>query len=149
MNIKQEIILQSYRDRMSQRQIAHELEISRKTVKKYLVEFELLVKSHPNFTTAFRTYSVQAPAYDVSNSTEVKMTKELQDRINALLTENDRQRKLGLGKQLLNGRDIYDIVLQEGYSISYSSVCAFIFQQKRGKETGGFYPTAGGSWQLL
>jgi len=40
MNTKQEIILRYYRDGHSQRRISREIGICRKTVKKYLVEYE-------------------------------------------------------------------------------------------------------------
>jgi len=45
MYTKQEIIIRSYREGKSQRQISRELQISRKTVRKYLREHEEVLRS--------------------------------------------------------------------------------------------------------
>jgi len=42
MYTKQEIILQSYRDGKSQRQISRDLQVNRKTVKRYVEEYKNL-----------------------------------------------------------------------------------------------------------
>jgi DNA-binding NarL/FixJ family response regulator len=42
MNTKQEIIIRSHREGKSQRRISHELQISRKTIRKYIEDYENL-----------------------------------------------------------------------------------------------------------
>ena len=48
MYTKQEIIIQSHREGKSQRTIARELKISRKTVRKYLFDYESHLRGSPN-----------------------------------------------------------------------------------------------------
>lgn len=52
MYTKQEIIIRSYREGKSQRCISRELQISRKTVKKYIQEYEEKLSQSGSVATA-------------------------------------------------------------------------------------------------
>ncbi|GJM62561.1 hypothetical protein [Persicobacter diffluens] len=124
MNTKQEILLRKYRDHQSQRTIVKELKVGRRTVRKYLKEFEDLRPQHNDFQSALRASLAIHLKYDSSNRTNSKLTDKVIARIESLLEENDRRQGLGLIKQLLKAVDIHECLESEGYSISYSSVCA-------------------------
>lgn len=63
MYTKQEIILKSHREGKSQRMISKELGISRKTVKKYITEFETRLRSGSPPQEAMTTYLSDLPTY--------------------------------------------------------------------------------------
>ena len=66
MYTKQEIILSSFREGKSQRAIAGDLQISRKTVKKYIQEHESLLQSLENNEAAQVTNLSLKPFYNMT-----------------------------------------------------------------------------------
>ncbi|WP_172674333.1 IS21 family transposase [Persicobacter sp. CCB-QB2] len=138
MNTKQEILLRKYRDHQSQRTIVKELKVGRRTVRKYLQEFEELRPQHNDFQSALRASLAIHPKYDSSNRTNSKLTDKVIARIESLLEENDRRQGLGLKKQLLKAVDIHECLEAEGYSISYSSVCAYLHKKKANRRNEAY-----------
>lgn len=136
MYTKQEIILRSYREGKSQRCISKELSISRKTVSKFIKDYEdwKVSNSHSNLSV----YLSKSDFYDSSNRSKIVLTREVQSRIDTLLALNEKNRILGLHKQLLKKSDIFTRLQSEGISIGYTTVCNYI----RGKETKGSTPEA-------
>ena len=133
MYTKQEIILRKYREGASQRSISRELEISRKTVKKYIEEYERLLKEKQNEEEALGAYLSKVPAYcQESNRSKRRLTNEIQEIIDNLLEENHRKQMQGMSKQMLKKRDILEEVLRRGYKIGYTTVCNYI-KEKEGK----------------
>lgn len=131
MYTKQEIILGSYREGKSQRCISKELSINRKTVNKFIEDYESWKLSNPDATLS--VYLSKSDSYDSSNRSKIVLTREVQSRIDALLEVNDKNRSLGLHKQLLKKSDIFTRLQSEGISIGYTTVCNYI----RSKETKG------------
>jgi transposase len=125
MYTKQEIIIQSYREGKSQRSISRDLQISRKTVKKYIEEYELHLQEKKN-TQGTSEYLSQSPFYKGMKRSKLKLTQEVQKAIDKLLEENEQKKQQGLRKQLLKGCDIFEQVNLQGFDIGYTSVCNYI-----------------------
>ncbi len=92
---KHAIILAVIRDQKSQRQVAREMGISRKTISKYLREYEakknqiLLANKQGKATEALIEDLVHAPKYNSTNRRNRVMTDQILERINFFLEEND------------------------------------------------------------
>ncbi|WP_438710280.1 IS21 family transposase [Aquimarina muelleri] len=136
MYTRQEIILRSYREGKSQRCIAEELSISRKTVSKFIKDYESWKVSNINSTLS--DYLSKPDSYDSSNRGKIVLTREVESSIDKLLSLNDKNRSLGLHKQLLKKVDIYNRLQSQGVSIGYTTVCNYI----RGKESKRITPEA-------
>ena len=115
-----------YRTRgYSKRAIARELDISRKTVHKVICEYESsLQSSDPE--SSLESVLTLAPRYDISNRRRRVITGPLKELIDDCLEKNDRKRAMGLRKQCMRGKDIYELLIEKGFRISYPSVCKYI-----------------------
>lgn len=124
MYTKQEIIIRSYREGKSQRQISRELQISRKTVRKYLGEHEEALQTAVS-EAAGRTINLsRAPIYKKAQPrTKIKLTREVESAIEELLEKNEQKKQQGQGKQLLKKKDILEALQGQGYEIGYTTVC--------------------------
>ncbi len=125
---KQRIILKHYHDGKSQRAIQRETGICRKTVKKYIKEYEknrakILDKSGTSSKEELIQSIVEKPSYDSSNRKKTKVTPELMERIKHHLHENKHKRETGRAKQQKKKIDIYDALISEGFDISYPTIC--------------------------
>lgn len=101
---KQKIIISHYREGKSQRQIERELGINRRTVGKYIKDYEdkkaKLVNSKSNYhKEELIADLVENPKYDTSSRKKVKLTDEIMSRIKFYLRENDTKRAEGRAKQ--------------------------------------------------
>jgi transposase len=124
---KQQIILKHYHDGKSQRAIHRETGISRKTIRKYIREYE------GKKATLFDTQDirngeliqsiVETPAYDSSNRKKTKLTPDIIERIEHYLQENENKRAIGRAKQQKKKIDIHEALTEEGFKISYSTIC--------------------------
>lgn len=133
MYTKQEIILRSYREGKSQRCISRELSISRKTVSKFIKDYEFWKVS--NSLSNVSVYLSTSDSYNSSNRSKVVLTREVQSRIDDLLTLNEKNRVLGLHKQLLKKSDIFTHLQSQGISIGYTTVCNYIRGKERKRST--------------
>ena len=106
MYTKQEIIIRSHREGKSQRRISHELQISRKTIRKYIEDYENLQKGSIKPETVLSTYLSSPPVYHVGTRSKVRLTEEVQSVIDNLLEENDTKIQQGMRKQILKKIDI-------------------------------------------
>lgn len=88
MYTKQEIIIRSYREGKSQRCISRELQISRKTVKKYIQEYEEKLSQSGSVATAHSEYLSTTPVYKTGHRSKLKLTTEVQEAIDRLLVLN-------------------------------------------------------------
>ncbi len=119
MYTKQEIIIKSHREGKSQRQIARELQISRKTVRKYLVDFEAHLSCFPAEEASLTKYLSKPQSYQSGSRGKLRLTREVQACIDQLLEENKRKLGQGLRKQLLKKIDILETLHSKGYQIGY------------------------------
>ncbi len=131
MYTKQEIILGNYRDGFSQRRISKDLGISRKTVSKYINEYNLLLSSGKTGSQALSLCLSKAPTYNSNTRGKIRLTQEAQTAIDLLLEHNQRKRLSGLSKQQLKKIDILSSLQEQGFNIGYTTVCNYI----RSKET--------------
>jgi transposase len=124
MYTRQEIILRSYREGKSQRCISKELTISRKTVSKFINDYEHWQTSNRGCNLS--VYLSKTDSYDSSARGKLVLTREVQTTIDTLLALNDKSRSLGLHKQLLKKADIFSRLQAQGISIGYTTVCNYI-----------------------
>ncbi len=126
MYTKQEIIINSYRDGKSQRSISRELQISRRTVKKYIEEYESYQHNSTSNPELLSGYLSQPSTYRTANRCKFKLTREVQSAIDNLLETNEQKKHSGLRKQMLKKCDIYEQINQQGFEIGYTTVCNYI-----------------------
>ena len=128
MSTKQKIILSYFREGKSQRQIARELHIGRKTVRRYIEIYEVKQRLQDSSdSAAFLSRAiVDAPRYNASNRDKRRLTEEVIARIDRYLEANARKRQSGLHKQIMKKIDIHEALLAEGFQIGYTSVCNYI-----------------------
>lgn len=128
MDTKQEILRRYFRESDSERKIARDLQINRKTVKRYLEDYlDAKSKSEKEGTQeSLQDYSTSPPDYDVSGRTKRKLTEEISALIRQQLEENEQKRRSGLRKQIKRKTDIHEYLLSQGYRIGYTTVCNHI-----------------------
>lgn len=137
-----------YRTRgYSKRAIARELDISRKTVHKVIAEYEAtLITSDPD--SSLETVLTTANRYDSSNRGRRIITGNLKNLIDECLEKNACKRATGLKKQCMLKKDIYELLIEKGFQISYPSVCKYISRVESSKQEDqsqeafirGYYP---------
>ena len=126
MYTKQEIILRSHRDGLSQRQIAKELGISRKTVSKYVKQYELLLRSEKTPSQALSICLSEHPTYNSKPRSKIRLTREVESTIDLLMEQNQKKRIIGQAKQQLKKIDILALLHQQGFEIGYTTVCNYV-----------------------
>jgi transposase len=132
MDTKQEIIRRYFRENDSERKIARDLHINRKTVKKYLEEYlEVEARADKTGTNEeLQDYAGTAPSYDSSKREKRRLTDEIESIIISQIEDNQRKKREGLRKQIKRKIDIHEYILSKGYHIGYTTVCNFIRQKE-------------------
>jgi hypothetical protein len=125
---KQKIIIAAFIEGKAKRQIAREEKIDVKTVRRYIKNYQEDISRirHSQNEGEKRVLAdsiVEPPKYDVSNRVPIKLTPEICNRINELLSVNKERRDAGMFKQQMRKIDIYEILRSEGHDISYTTVC--------------------------
>lgn len=133
MYTKQEIIIRSHKLGMSQRTIAKELQINRKTVKKYLQEYSLQMQTARSLDQAQAEYLSSNPKYKTPERIKLRLTQDIAQEIDKLIEQNRLKLLQGLHKQLLKKCDIHEILQSKGYTIGYTTVCNYVRHKERGK----------------
>lgn len=134
---KQQIIISSYLGGKSYREIAKEHKVNRKTVAKYIKEYEsakeslfLAKECKEGDKKELIDAIIENPKYDCQNRTKRKLTPEIIAKINFYLRENEEKAARGQRKQQKKKIDIYEAIVAEGYDISYPTVCNTIRELK-------------------
>ena len=100
---KQKIIISYYREGKTQRQIKRETGVNRKTIRKYIREYEekknILIGSKSSDNTELIADIVEKPKYDTGSRYKIKLTDEIISRIKFYLKENEEKRATGRSKQ--------------------------------------------------
>lgn len=110
------------------RQIAVELGLHRKTVTRYLNKHKFLINKLEKTTDQDEILAIQEeitslPKYEVKNRNKFKYTKEIDDRIDQILYQEEiKNSELGPNKQKLTILQIHEILVSEGYDISKTTV---------------------------
>ncbi len=127
---------------LSNRQIAKQLRVDRKTVAKVwatytdaqdaIINNEMEPKQYEGVIEAV----LGETSYDSSQRTKRKFTQEIQKRVVELLESEEEKREL-LGithKQKLSGTQIHSILISEGYDIGMTTIINFLREIKQTKE---------------
>ena len=130
---KKEQILHYYRvDGLSLREISRRVGLNRKTVTRYVREFERM--SLEDGEDGVERCLQQKPIYSSCRKSErTRLTDAVCDEIDYWLKENARRRLKRLHKQCLKRQDIHRVLIEKGYDVSYSSVCKYIQQRNEEK----------------
>ena len=125
---KQKIIITYLRKGKSQRQITRQMGLNRRTIAKYVKDYETkkarLTGSKRNSNQEELIADiVEDPRYDTSNRKKVKLTEEIIDRIKFYLRENETKRAEGKAKQQKKKIDIHEALKEEGFDIGYTTTC--------------------------
>lgn len=115
------------REGKSQRQISKETGICRETIRKYIKSYEdKLVEVTCDLDEISKTNIIDditnKPKYTSSPRAKKALTDEVIERLEQFLKENEQKRLTGLSKQQKKKIDMYETLLEEGYSVSYPSV---------------------------
>lgn len=125
---KQKIIIAYFQKGKSQRQIAREMGLNRRTITKYIKDYETkkakLTDSKENSNQEELIADiVEDPRYDTTSRKKVKLTDEIIDRIKFYLRENETKRAEGKTKQQKKKIDIHEALKEEGFDIGYTTTC--------------------------
>lgn len=126
MYTKQEIILRFYRDGSSQRQTSQELGISRKTVSRYVKQYQNILATGKNPSEALSICLSTEPVYKGSIRVKLRLTAEIQTEIDKMLEENQKKKMSNNSKQQLKKSDIWALLQEKGFKIGYTTVCNYI-----------------------
>jgi transposase-like protein len=124
---KQKIIISHFQKGRSQRQIAREMGLNRRTIAKYVKDYETKKiqltgsKENSNKKEELIADIVEDPRYDTSNRKKVKLTGEIIDKIKFYLRENETKRAEGKVKQQKKKIDIYEALKEGGFDIGYTT----------------------------
>ena len=130
---KKEQILHYHRiDGLSLREISRRVGLNRKTVTRYIREYEAQVQSDPDDGVGMCLAS--KPKYPPRKVERTRLTEPVCAEIEYWLSENAKRRQAGMRKQCLKRQDIHRALTEKGFSISYSSVCKYI-QRRRVEKT--------------
>ena len=114
---KKEQILHYHRiDGLSQREIARRVGVCRKTVKRYITEYEAQVQSDPE--DGANMCLASKPKYPSRKVECTRMTDAVRTEIDYWLEENAKRRLTGMRKQCLKRQDIHLALMEKGFSIS-------------------------------
>ena len=124
---------------LSNRGVARELGIDKKTVNKYWNEYKDNLKKLNETTDATEISKIQenitsAPKYNSENRIRRKVTPEFLNALEKILEDEEKKVKvLGTHKQALTKQQIYELLKKQGFSLSYSTV---VLEMKRIKNSG-------------
>ena len=139
MKTKQEIILRYFREGHSQRKISETLSVGRRTVKKYIVEYEAAQKGLSEAGTTEKTLLMaqvlEKPRYNTGVRARQKLTTRMISRIDECLAKNCEKRQSGKHKQVMKKVDIWELPKKEGQAIGYTTVCNYVRSQEHRQET--------------
>lgn len=120
----------------SNRKVAELMGINRKTVAKYWNDYKEIMEQlkDPDSDTKLLQDQFNAkPKYDSSNRSKPKYTKELDEFLDKVLLEEEKKNKrLKNHKQGLTAVQIHEMVVEEGFDISYPSIANYV-RKKREK----------------
>lgn len=125
-----QIIRLHFVEGLSIRKIARELKIHRKTVRSRINQYNQFksdCESKKGTGAAeLVKYLQTGTVYNSTGRGARKVTAEITGRIDQCLAENEKKRADGRCKQQLRKIDIHEILVTEGFEVSYSSVCKYV-----------------------
>ena len=133
---KQEVLLMHLREGCSQREISTKLGVDRKTVRKYIKEYEynrnkLINEGDDTDPDELIQAMIDQPKYRTGERLNRSLTADMEGRIDELLRENQEKKMKGMHKQQKKVIDIHEVLESEGYVISYSTVLRTVRQKEK------------------
>lgn len=127
-----EILLYKFRDNLGIKQICKQTGFSKNTIRKYIRNFEAYKKKlqstksmPPCHSQMIEGYVLNLRKKSVISLPRV-LTQELKTSIDTCIQENEIKRRSRMKKQIMLKEDIHQLLIQQGYDVSYSSVCKYI-----------------------
>lgn len=119
---------------MSNRQVAKQLGVNRKTVNKYWNDYTLEMKQLDTSETRLKAVQekiVSKPQYDVSNRQTYKYSEEIDNALEHILeSEKEKLRVLGINKQQLSNVQIHQELLSLGFDIGKTTISTKIKEKR-------------------
>ena len=120
------------------KQIARELKVSKNTVKTYINEFleskkELIASGVSKYELIENM--IDKPKYNSCNRSSRVMTDEIKEIIDGFIKDNDTKRNTGKVKMCMTAQDMYETLVENGFSLSYSSVVQYVKKYKENEYT--------------
>lgn len=135
---KIEILRMHFVEGKAKKQIARELNISKNTVKTYINEFlEFKKKLIEAGVSKYKLIEnmVDKPKYNSINRSAKVMTDEIKEKIRGFINENELKRSTGKLKMCMSAQDMYEDLIEQGFSLSYSSVAQYVQKYKENEHT--------------
>jgi len=140
LNQKRKILLM-YQNGCNKTEIAREVNSSRKTVRKYVNEYEEKVQELVNnnklnqdeLEVLIEELSSE-PKYDSTNRKCIKLTDEVKELIDECLKKNEEKIKNHERKMLMKATDIHEFLEDKKIEIGYTTVCNYIKSSEKAKE---------------
>ena len=128
---KKHKIIRLYLEGKSKSAIARELELTRDTVRKYVNNYEAHERALTNAKSDEERETIilkanEKPTYNTTNRKRYKVTDEIIDRINEMIEENNERKLSGQRKLIRKKIDMHEVLVEEGYDISYRTVCDMV-----------------------
>ena len=135
---KIEILRMHFVEGKPKKQIARELKISKNTVKTYINDFleskkELIASGVSKYELIENM--VEKPKYNASNRNAKVMTDEVKEKIRVFISENELKRATGKIKMCMSAQDMYEALIEQGFSLSYPSVAQYVQKYKENEYT--------------
>lgn len=130
---KIEILRMHFVEGKPKKQIARELNVSKNTVKTYINEFleskkELIASGISKYELIENM--IEKPKYNSNNRLSRVMTDEIKEKIHSFINENEIKRNTGKTKMCMSAQDMYETLIEQGFSLSYSSVAQYVQKYK-------------------
>lgn len=129
---KQKIIKYSEQLGLSNREIARQLGINRKTVDKYIHEYRS--RDLSSVSDSDSSYYFESPSYSTPERISSALTEDAISIIEECLRLNEDRESNGQKKINYKGIDIYEKLISQGYKIGYSTVCLYLSRLKKTKQ---------------
>ena len=126
----QSILLRYFRDKESISGISTKLRLDRKTVRRYIRLHQKQSES-PYDEFSISEGLTKDYTYNSSNRGCVKLTQEIQNKIDYYLLENQKKNNQGLFKQVMKAIDIHELLVLQNFEISYSTISHYISRKKK------------------
>ena len=124
---------------LSNRAVAKELKIDKKTVNKYWNEYKQNIQRLDKSTDLKEIIEIQEditspPKYNSENRVRRKVTPEFLNALKEIIEDEKKKKKiLGSNKQALTKRQIHELLKKQGFDLSYSTV---VVEMRKITETG-------------
>lgn len=130
---KIEILRMHFVDGKPKKQIARELNVSKNTVKAYINEF--LQSKKELIDSGISKYElienmIDKPKYNSSKRVARVMTDEVKEIIRSYIKDNENKRITGRSKLCMSAQDMYEDLIEKGFSLSYTSVAQYVQKYK-------------------